>query len=55
MANQRLLVIKSQIHFYTNNQFDFKQFSLAEVHSLTIKNISISSYSVELELFDQTE
>ena len=32
--------------FYTNNQFYFKQFSLAWVHSLIIKNISISSYSV---------
>ena len=34
------------IHFYTNNQFYFKQFSLAWLHSLIIKNISISSYSV---------
>ena len=29
-----------------NNQFYFKQFSLALVHSLIVKNISISSYSV---------
>ena len=29
--------------FYTNNQFYFRQFSLARVHSLIIKNISISS------------
>ena len=32
--------------FYTNNQFYFKQFSLAWLHSLIVKNISISSYSV---------
>ena len=29
-----------------NNQFYFKQFSLALVHSLIVKNISILSYSV---------
>ena len=33
-------------HFYTNNQFYFKQFSLAGVNSLIIKNVSISSYSI---------
>ena len=32
--------------FYTNNQFYFKQFSLPKVHSLIVKNISISSYSL---------
>ena len=32
--------------FYSNDQFYFKQFSLAWVHSLIVKNISISSYSV---------
>ena len=32
--------------FFTNNQFYFEQFSLAWVHSLVVKNISISSYSV---------
>ena len=32
--------------FYTNNQFYFKQFSLGLVHSLIVKNIPISSYSV---------
>ena len=32
--------------FYTNKQFYFKQFSLAWVHSLIVKNSSISSYSV---------
>ena len=32
--------------FYTNNQFYFRQFSLAWVHSLIVKNISISSYSI---------
>ena len=31
--------------FYTNNQFYFKQFSLAWVHSLIVKNFSISRYS----------
>ena len=31
---------------YENNQSYFKQFSLAWVHSLIVKNISISSYSV---------
>ena len=31
---------------YTNKQFYFKQLSLARVHSLIVKNISISSYSV---------
>ena len=32
--------------FFTNNQFYFKQFSLARVHSSMVKNIFISSYSV---------
>ena len=32
--------------FYVNNQFYLKQFSLAWVHSLIVKNISISNYSV---------
>ena len=32
--------------FHTNNQFYFKEFSLAWVHSLIVKNISISIYSV---------
>ena len=32
--------------FHTNNQFYFKQFSLAWVHSLIVKNNSISSYAV---------
>ena len=32
--------------FYANNHFYFKQFCLALVHSLIVKNISISSYSV---------
>ena len=32
--------------FYTNNQFYFKQFSLAWVHSLIVKSISTSSDSV---------
>ena len=31
---------------FLNNQFYFKQFSLALVHSLIVKNISISSYSL---------
>ena len=33
--------------FYTNKQFYFKQFSEVLVHSLIVKNISISSYSVQ--------
>ena len=32
--------------FYVNNQFYFKQFSLAWVHNLIVKNLSFSSYSV---------
>ena len=39
MAYQR------QIHFYANNQFYFKQFSLALINSFIVKNISISNYS----------
>ena len=31
--------------FLVNSQFFFKQFSLAGVHSLIVKNISISNYS----------
>ena len=33
------------MHFYTNNQFFFKQFSLAWVHSLIVKNISSFQFS----------
>ena len=33
--------------FYANDQFYFKQFSLAWVHSLIVKYISISNYSVK--------
>ena len=32
--------------FYTNNQFYFKLFNLAWAHSLTLKNHSISRYSI---------
>ena len=32
--------------FYTNSQFYFKQFSLALVHSLIDKNISIDDHQV---------
>ena len=46
MAYQPLKVIWRLIHFYVYNQFYFKQFSLAWVHSLIVKNISISNYSV---------
>ena len=46
MAYQPLSVIQRQIHFYVNNQFYFKQFDLAWVHNLIVKNISISNYSV---------
>ena len=44
MAYQPLSVIYHQI-FYLNNQFYFKQFSLAWVLDLIVKNISISNYS----------
>ena len=40
------------IYFYTNNQFYFKQSSLAWVHSLIVKNTSISSYSVYLNSYN---
>ena len=33
--------------FLYKNQFYFKQFSLAWVHSFNVKNISISNYSVQ--------
>ena len=36
------------------NQFYFKQFSLAWVHSLIVKNIFISSYSVFSNSFNST-
>ena len=45
MAYQPLEVIQRQIHFYVNNQFYLKQLSLAWVHSLIVKNISILIYS----------
>ena len=32
--------------FYVNNQFYLKQFSLARLHSLIVKNISISNCPV---------
>ena len=35
------------VYFYTNKQFCSKQFTLASVHSLIVKDISISSYSVK--------
>ena len=38
--------ISTFVGYLTNNQFYFNQFSLAWVHSLIGKNISISSYSV---------
>ena len=43
MAYQPLYVIWRQIHFVANSQFYFKQLSLAWIHSLIVKNISISS------------
>ena len=33
------------IHFYTNNKFYLKKYRLTEVHSLIVKNISISDYT----------
>ena len=47
MVYQPLKVIFWQTHFYTNNQLYFKQFSLAWVNSLIVKNLSIPSYSVQ--------
>ena len=47
MANQTLKVIHFQIYFYTNKQFCFKQFNLPKIQSLILKNISISSSSVQ--------
>ena len=38
MTYQPLSVISILIHFYTNNQFYFKQFSLAWMHSLIVNN-----------------
>ena len=35
-----------QIHSYANSQLCFKQFSLAVVQNLIVKNISISNYSI---------
>ena len=46
MAYQLCRLFLCQIHFYTNKQLHFKQFNLALVHSLIVKNISILSYSV---------
>ena len=43
MAYQTLLVIYLQIHFYANSQFYFKQFRLAWVHSLIVKNVTLFS------------
>ena len=44
MTYQPLSVILRKIHIYGNNQFYFKLFNLAWVHSLIVKNISISIY-----------
>ena len=38
--------------FLNKNQFYFKQFSLVLLHSLNIKNISISSYSAQSNSFN---
>ena len=51
IAYKVLKVIFRHIHFYTNNQFCFKQISL--VHSTIVKNISISNYSVYSNSFIQ--
>ena len=37
--------------FFTNNLFYFKIFSFARVHSLIVKNISISIYSIFFQIF----
>ena len=44
MAYQPLKVILRQIHFYVDNQFYFKQFSLAWEHILIVKNIYFPNY-----------
>ena len=38
------------LHFYTNKHFYFKQFSLVWVRGLIVKNISISSYLVLIQI-----
>ena len=43
MAYQPLLAIYCQINFFTNNQFYFKQFSLAWVRSLIVKIVLIQA------------
>ena len=40
-----------QIHFYVNNQFYLKQFSLEWVHSSIVKTISILNNSVYLSSY----
>ena len=44
-SNDKTVRNLHQLHFYVNNPFYYKQFSLARVHSLIVKNISISNYS----------
>ena len=39
------MLLNARFIFYGNNLFYLKQFSLAWVHSLIVKNISISNYS----------
>ena len=39
-------LFNAKLIFKQLNLFYFKHFSLVEVHSLAVKNISISSYSV---------
>ena len=54
MAYQSLLVFWRQIHFYVNNQFYLKQSSLTWVHSLIVKNIYISTYSVYSVIYNNS-
>ena len=42
----------TQIHFYVNDQFYFKQFTLAWVHISIVKSISISNNSVNSNSFE---
>ena len=44
----KVKTIQYKYSFNFKKQFYFKQFSLASVHCLIVKNISISSYSVYL-------
>ena len=48
MAYQHLLATQCQIHFYANEQFYFKQFSLAYIHSLIVKTFLFQTIQFNL-------